>query len=182
MRPCYPWLSQGDVFNNVPVIFSRLDVAGRVHFAEEVGPAMLLTEGCALDRRQEGNSSIVRRLQFAPLRAVDSFSPRARELLHQLQINPPEAIYLDDVAGQDAVVLLGDAYPIPAAYLRPELRDFSGHQEIAEGTDAMRLVATTDPERICTMGETERLLLHDKMTVYWTYRRAEGPTLFDVAR
>jgi hypothetical protein len=125
---------------------------------------------------------MVQRFQFAPIRAAQDFDPGARDLVSQLQISPPEAIYVDDVQGQEGVVLLGEAYPLPAEYFKPELQDFSHHEMVSDGTDPVRLVATADHDRVCTMLEAERLLLHDKLPVYWTYRQAEGPTLFDPRR
>jgi hypothetical protein len=177
LQNAQPWLAQGDVFALLPCTVPRVDHAGQVQFLRREVSAVLLTEGCQLDKPEPGKplAPRIRRLQFAPLRPIEDLRAETQLLLRQHQINPPEAVYLDEVDGEEVVAFLGEAFWLPAGYFFLELQDFSGCEGI--GGDTMRVVARRNASRLCGMSEAERLLLHDKMTVFWTSLRAEGAEL-----
>ena len=141
--------------------------------------AILLTEGCQLDKRDIVNGAPVHRitrLTFAPLRPIDDFEPHDQELLRALHtIDPPEGIYLDDVEGEECAAMLGEAFWLPAAYFSPQIADFSGTPDI--GLDPMRLVAGTNDDRVCGMSLAERILMQDKMHVFWTATKRKDSSL-----
>lgn len=67
MRPAYPWLCQGDVFEQVPVVTFGRNEAGAHNFRSDF-VAALLTEGCQLDKpRQAGEQLSISFFQLAPI-------------------------------------------------------------------------------------------------------------------
>lgn len=173
-----PWLCQGDVFRSVPIVYPR-QVDDQIKFESRSGAALLLTENCQLDKIGPGEGQpAIRRLVFAPIWPLTALATSMQRLLREHQVNPPEGVYLDDIGvGQETTALLGEAYQLPASYFSVSIQDFHGTPGLEP--HAVRLVANRNADRLCSMTTAERLLLHDKMTVFWTRMRAEGSTLFD---
>ncbi len=171
MRECYAWLSQGDVFVEVPIVRPR-HVGDGVTFFPNQGPALLLTYGCVLDKRTHSNPPRPQssRLQFAPVRSPESANLGAQRmtlLRDGGEISPPEAIYLDLRDAGECVALLSDAFTLPTSYFALEIEDFSGHQGCDE-TDPFHAIARQHGERAETLTSEELHLMHLKMNVFWT--------------
>jgi len=164
MRPCYEWLSQGDVFVDVPII--------RHGAANERGTALLITYGCALDKRtSKAGRPQITRVQFSPIRTLQSLQldPYRITLLRTQAISPPEIVYLESVGGDggEGAALLSEVYTLPAPFFDLEILDWSGHDG-CDLEDPHHATARLNSARTVTMTLDERALLHKKMNVFWT--------------
>jgi hypothetical protein len=152
---------------------------GAVSFRQVYTAALLLTENCQLDKRDMVDGTAVHRisrLSFAPLHSINDVNENVQSLLRDtFSIDPPEGVYLDDVDGQECFAMLGEAFWLPAPFFSPRLEDFSKEPDV--GSDPLRLVATRNDVRVCGMCVSERILLNDKMHVFWTATKRRGSEL-----
>ena len=72
MRSHLPWLCQGDLFRDVPIVDCTLQGRATIRPRISNGPALLLTHDCAMDKRTKSGLPRVERLQFAPLKVVSA--------------------------------------------------------------------------------------------------------------
>ncbi len=94
--------------------------------------------------------------------------------LRRGQLNPPDAIYIDDPGnGEPSVSLLSEAFTLPATYFNLTVADFTGIPG-SDPEDPHHAVARSHGERARTMTEGERELLHYKMSAFWTGTVPEG--------
>jgi hypothetical protein len=150
-----------------------------VRFVSEIGPALLLTEDCQIDKRTSSGKrpKPASRFQLAPIRLLD-INHVGHDRVTRLRagdLNPPEMIYLDDAGtGEEAMALLGESFPLPSAYFQLELRSFDDHPDNVDDDDPMRMVAGRPGlQRSRTMTAPERQLLQAKLAFYWTHSSLE---------
>lgn len=167
LAPHSAWLSQGDVFKKL--LFVRAGVSdSRAAQSLDHSPAMLISHGCAIDKKSNGKMR-VEHLSFLPLLSVEAL-PKDRAALLRSKANelqPYEALYLADVEGVgESYVMLTQPYTLPAALLRPELRTFTA-EETGEKED-QRVVATMWDTRVGTLNPECLTLFSQKWNVQWT--------------
>jgi hypothetical protein len=166
-----PWLCQGDIFRDIPVLIPRiLADAMVVAVAVELGPAILVTHNCAMDKQTRSGQPRVERLNFLPLLSLDATDPNRRALLRRRSLEPYEALYVGPVAEfGETYCVLSEMYPLPARYFRPSIRSFEGHP--SAGSDEQQyLVPTVNDTRIGRIDDSVLRLLHDKLNAHWTRR------------
>lgn len=161
-----PWVSQGDVFADVPIVRYGRSALGQV----TNGPSLLLTADCQLDKRTRSGQTKIRTLQFAPLQNVEDLDQNRRALIRRDGLQPPNPFYLGEVdtgAGEwEAFVLLDEIYAVPIESVgAAEMVDHS--EEMEDEDDAWRL-HLVDVKRLYSLHDSRRDLLHDKITAFWT--------------
>ena len=76
MEDALPWLCQGDVFELLPQVVVNVGAAGTVAaHAADVGPCLLVTHDCDLDKPQGRRPDApprIERLQLLPLRDLNA--------------------------------------------------------------------------------------------------------------
>lgn len=169
MRTPEPWLSQGDLFSEVPLVIAHVNERGAVRYVEGTGPALLLTDNCILDKRtRKRQTPKVGRLHVAPVRALadlDLEEDSQRRLLAG-ELNPPEPIYLDLGRDGQAVALLGETYPIPSEYFGLE----ATKDDADAGDDYRVMIGRTDRDtRSYAMERAEQRLLQEKLAYFWSH-------------
>ncbi len=114
--PHKPWLSQGDIFTQV--LIPRVGVRdGLPAAAVERGPAMLITHGCTLDKKNGRGLSILEHLTFVPLQSVAALpEDRAGDLrARAAALAPYSILYVGQVeAVGEAYATLHQPYTLPA--------------------------------------------------------------------
>jgi len=174
LEECLPWLCQGDIFRSVPVLTPRvLSDASVIAVSVEVGPALLVTHGCALDKANQGVPRI-ERLNFLPLLAVEASRPDRQSLLRRGKLQPFEAFYLGDTPEiGESYCVLSEIYALPASYFQPIMQSFEAHPQAPDDAQDY-LMATKNDSRIGRLIESGLALLLDKFNAYWTRRLPEG--------
>jgi len=167
-----PWLSQGDIFSKVLIAQAGV-VDGMAQAVTKRGPALLMTHGCALDKKRKAAGREVSRLEylsFLPILSVEQLPPERAEPLRTMgnegQPTPYEALYLGDVPEVgEAYVALGQPYTVPALFLRTELEAFTAEQtgDVAE----TRVVPTINDERVAMLSPEGLDLLSAKWLAFW---------------
>ena len=167
MRDHLPWLCQGDIFADAPVLAVELANDG-LEVALPMGPTVLLTHDCAMDKPNRTGQPRAERLQFARLRAIDSL-PREQQVSlrgNREKVAPYEALYLGEVAVLgESFILLTDPYYLPAAYFGLMFGDYSDHPRA--DSDAQYVTPQTHDTRLGCLDETQIVLLRQKMTAFW---------------
>jgi len=171
LRIHLPWLGQGDIFGEVPVIGAELDPAGNVHAYSSPGPAVLLTHDCAMDKPDKATGlPRVERLQFARLREITALSPDRQANLRGAakKVGPFEALYLDEIPQfGETFMLLTDPYYLPARYFDLTLLAHGDHPE-AESQSAIYTTPRRHDTRIGRIDAEQLDLLRQKMLAHWT--------------
>jgi hypothetical protein len=171
VRPVKPWLCQGDLFENVPRVLVRQLFSGDIDSVVDPGAALLLSEGCQIDKRKGNGQPNIPRLVFAPvnLLSASGLDGNIVSRLRNYEIAPPGAVYIPDVGdGNEGVALLSEAYPIPAPYFSLASENFALHPE-SDPADPHHVVARSNAARLSTMDDAELRVMHDKMTTFWTF-------------
>jgi hypothetical protein len=169
-----PWLCQGDVFELLPQLVADLSADRQVRASIDVGPALLVTNGCDLDKpngRRDAQPRI-ERLQFLPIRDLRQQEENRQRMARSAELLPPEVVYVaPEVAGVgEGFCLLSEMYSLPAGYFDPRLREFE-HPEAEPGK--AHLEATAHGNRLGRLGTAEVDLLQSKMVAFWPRRIAE---------
>ena len=131
-------------------------------------PAMLISHGCSIDKKDGRGRSKLEYLTFVPLQNVALLPPdRATNLRASLgQVKPYEAMYLGEVPRiGECYVMLTRPYTLPAALLQAELRDFTA-EETGEAPDA-RLVAGVWDTRVGCLSAGAVDLFQRKWVAQW---------------
>ena len=168
MRNHRPWLCQGDIFANAPIVDVTLTVTNGLQLALPTGPAVLLTPDCAMDKPNRRGEPRVELLQFARLRAIDSLPRDRQALLRQKQndLGPFEALYLGELGELgESFILLTDPYHLPAQFFALKFEGYSSHPEAESG--ARYATPQANDARLCRMDETQVELLRRKMIAFW---------------
>lgn len=183
MRPSLPWLGQGDVFSDVPIVSTALDSSGHVTASLVNGPAILLTHDCTLDKANNRGVPRIERMTFARLRCLSVVDNNRKALLRKNEFEPTEALYVSSVAPYGEVFLvISESYFIPAAYFAPA-RDIFQHPEAEEQVPYLH--PTQMDTRIGRLEEDELQLLRRKMNGFWTRTVPRTPadaSVVDAAR
>jgi hypothetical protein len=174
LAPQRPWLCQGDVFELLPWVLTRL-VDGEVKPYGDSGGALLVSDGCQIDKRDNSGPlpiTRIERLQFAPLRAVDDLRNQDhRQRVRNLNPNPPEPVYVGEVPGfeGDYFAALSEVYDLPAAYFDPELKDRTGDLQLEpDDPDPWRLMIRDHDTRVGSLADDLLKSMRRKMILYWT--------------
>jgi hypothetical protein len=175
-----PWLCQGDVFSDVPLVVASYE-NGEVGFTATTGPALLISEDCQIDKRtsRAGKPKPANFFQLVPVRAL-SRNQLGSDLVRRLldgDRNPPALVYLDDVGGNEALAVLSESFPLPSAYFELDVEDFTGDpRHDPNDPDPVHVVARRPGlHRVAAMSEAERHLLQEKLAFYWTHAELRDP-------
>lgn len=175
MRDHLPWLCQGDIFASTAIVDVSLAATGEIQAHSIVGPAVLLTHGCDMDKPNSDGTPRIERMQLARLRAIESLpASRQRALRSQPgSLGPFEALYLGEVATLgESFIFLSDPYYVPAAYFLPKFEQYLGYPD-AEG-DAKYLTPLARDSRIGRLEAEQLALLRRKMTAFWARVKEEN--------
>ncbi|GAA6525030.1 hypothetical protein [Intrasporangium sp. DVR] len=159
------WFAQGDVFYSVP-----LPANGEFEGDNE-SPALLITHGCALDKKSRLGHLRIERLNFLPLQNVAA-QEREKQLAlrsYARDLNPSEVLYLGHLPEHDfeAFVVLSQPFTLPAAIFDPTLIDV--RDESGNVIDT-RLSGRSSHRRIARLSDCHVELFKDKMNAFWTRR------------
>lgn len=164
MQSHVPWLCQGDVFSDVPIVSVSSSTKIDVHV--DRGAALLPIENCQLDKRRRNRTSAVLWLQFLPLPDLNDAEPNLRQRLLAREVSPPSTVYVGKASsGEELYGHLGEAYPLPPAYFGLEMQSFEGNI-FADAADPYHVVPTVNDSRIGRLTDTWLRTLHHKM---WGY-------------
>ena len=170
---CDQWFSQGDVFVGVPLGALPEDDTWPQMPSEApiLRPALLVTHGCALDKKSRSGELRIERMHFLPLENVAAQSADKQSALRRgaREINPSEVLYLGDVPGLpwEAFVVLSSIHTVPARVFEPilvEVLDDDGH------VSDRRLSGQQHSDRVARLSDDHVELLLDKLNAYWTRR------------
>ncbi|MCA1607441.1 MAG: hypothetical protein LC775_18700 [Acidobacteria bacterium] len=171
VRTHLPWLGQGDIFGEIPVVGAELDHAGNVRVYSSPGPAVLLTHDCAMDKPDKATGlPRVERLQFARLRSITALPSNRQASLRGAakKLGPFEALHLGEIPQfGETFVLLTDPYYLPAQYFDLALLSHINHPE-AEPVGAEYTTPQRRDTRIGRIDAEQLDLLRRKMFAYWT--------------
>jgi hypothetical protein len=163
-----PWLCQGDIFADAPVIDVILSDTNELQVSLPMGPAVLITPDCAMDKPGRSGRPRVERLQFVRLRAVDALPLGQQNSLRgsRSKLGPYEALYLGDVADYgESFILLSDSYYLPAAYFALGFEDYSDHAQ--GGPDARYVTLSLHDTRLGCLDTEQVELLRRKLIAFW---------------
>jgi hypothetical protein len=161
------WLSQGDVFEQLPIF--RCVVAGNgidIERTRDIGAAILLTEGCQLDKKSQGIST-VETLSFAPIYALDESN--IPDIDHQKMLRSGQkklygVTYVSNTSdGGEGVAFFRDTYGLPASYFDIQLKQFED-----DGKSELRAVAVSNDRRSGTLDADERDFMKWKLAAFWS--------------
>ncbi len=163
-----PWLSQGDIFKKLLVVNVgvRDDAATA---ALEQAPALLVSHGCAIDKKKGNGQSALEYLTFLPIQDVTALpQDRARNLrASAAELTPYNVMYLGQVPEVgESYVMLNRPYTLPAALLNTSLRDFTA-AETGEDDDR-RIVNLAWTTRVACLTPDAVALLQRKWNAHWT--------------
>ncbi len=158
------WLSQGDIFLDVPVPDLRA--------SDHSGPALLATYNCALDKRTGSGKSKVTHLNFLPIRSLTLVQPQLAEALRSnpTSLTPYVALYLSDLPtiGEGYVNLM-ECFTLPISEFSVEIQDFSEDLSVGDpGEDCCRLVDNSPRVRSSTLSPSHHGLFLEKWRAHWT--------------
>ena len=168
MRDHLPWLCQGDIFSSVPVADFTLTDANEVEVSLPIGPAVLLTHDCAMDKPTKTGVPRVERLQFVRLRSIDGLPLQQQQTLRggRMSVAPFEAMHIGDVSRLgESFILLSDPYYLPAGYFTLKFDDYSNYPDIEP--DARYVTPQAHDTRVGRLDEAQLDLLRLKMLAFW---------------
>jgi hypothetical protein len=170
-----PWLCQGDVFQLLPQIVATFDPPGdSVRSEIDVGPSLLMTHGCDLDKPTSKGQPRIERLQFLPLRDLNRQTPDRQRLARARSVAPPEVVYVGQVDGVgDAFGLLSEMYALPSVYFQLALIEFADDPRAEPGKG--HLVAGRHGTRMGRLPTEDIDLLHRKVAAFWPRFDARPP-------
>lgn len=111
LRDNLPWLCQGDIFGNAPIVDVGIAASGEIQATIISGPAVLLTHDCDMDKPNRDGTPRAERLQFVRLRAVDVLPRDRQQTLRATRdrIAPYEVQYLGEISGfGESFILFSD--------------------------------------------------------------------------
>jgi hypothetical protein len=169
LRTHLPWLCQGDIFRDVPVIDVTLADPSRVEVISRSGPAVLLTHDCAMDKPNRRGEPRVERLQFARLRSIDALPPDKQGSLRgsATSSGPFDVLYVGEISDLgESFILLSDPYYLPAAYFALRFDDYTGHPDAGAGSATYAAPGAHDT-RLGRLDQAQMDLLRVKMLAFW---------------
>lgn len=168
VTPVRPWLSQGDIFASVPVLDISLTLGSPVARLP-VGPAILITHDCALDKKSNKGVSRLEDVTFLRLQNVAELPPERQGNLRGSagRFQPYEAMYLGRVSDLgECYVMLTAPYTLPAQIFRPELREYD--EGSSAGEPGVYLTPTDFDSRVAKLSADGLDLLRKKWMIQWT--------------
>jgi len=169
VRAHLPWLAQGDIFRDAPVVDVTVAEGSRVEVASRLGPTVLLTHDCAMDKPNSRGEPRVERFQFARLRSIDSLSGDLQRSLRgsSNSLGPFEVLYLGQISDLgESFILLSDPYYLPAAYFALRFVDYTGHPD-ADANNALYATPSAHDTRLGRLDQSQIELLRAKMLAFW---------------
>ena len=171
VQPQRPWFRCGDVLSSIPMSRPRLMSAdGAVTFESSVGPALLLTHDCAMDKRRRNGTPRTALLQFAPLAQMSQLSDDLAQGLRAQRsaLAPLDTMYVGEVDGiGDCYISLLDPHYLPIEYFGAQVVDQSGH-ELCDPDDPFHLTPGRRDTRVETLDDEQIQLLQMKMMAFWS--------------
>lgn len=162
------WLSQGDIFKRL--LIPNVGVRDGTPTAElDQVPVMLVSHGCAIDKKKGNGQSALEWLTFVPLQDVTALPrDRAGNLRASAGQDQPYAVmYLGDIPEVgESYAVLNRPYTLPASLLAPSLKDFTA-EETGEGEDR-RIVNGAWTTRVACLTPLGITLLQRKWSAHWT--------------
>lgn len=166
------------MFELLPQIVVSVGVSGTIASSTEVGPCLLVTHDCDLDKpkgRAADAPPRIERLQLLPLRDLDAQPKDRRDLLRRHELSPPEAIHIGHVAGVgDAFGLFSEMFYLPAAFFVLSLIEFPDHPAAESGK--RHCVATRHGNRAGRLTSDHLELMRRKMAAFWPRFDVTTPT------
>jgi hypothetical protein len=156
------WLSQGDIFSDLPLVDTFLG-SGVSVAALPRGHALLVTHDCMLDKCNKHGTSLVEHLTFLRLIDVEAQLATKRKQLREAKDKeqPYRALYIGDVEGfGEAFVDINAPFTHPAELLGTESRDHDDGDR--------RLAATLNADRAGRLSEDVVQLFRIKWNANWT--------------
>ena len=133
----------------------------------DLGPSLLVTHSCNLDKRRGSGEVHITRLQFLPLLDVAAEILERQAAVRRDTLNPPEVLYLGAMPGAwEAYVLLSEMYTLPAAMFAPRMETFAGDHR-ADPEDPTHLVLGRNADRLGRLSGDRIRILYDKMALFW---------------
>lgn len=164
--PFQPWLSQGDIFQSVMIVRAGISNAVVVQ-AVERGPAILVSHGCAIDKKNKDGSLKTEYLSFLPLQSAQLLQPDPLATLRANRQGPYEALYLGEVPQiGESYAMLTQPYTLPIALFQPVLRTFTAEETGSE--EDQRVTLTQHATRVASLTEPQLELLLTKWSIQWT--------------
>lgn len=168
-----PWLSQGDVFAQIPVW-----QAGMLSQQTIVrGPALLVTRSCDLDKAKNNGQPAIEFLNFLPLQSFSELHNANRNKAEELRRRalegadtPYSVLYLGDIPQiGECYAPLTQPFSLPAELFKVEIRVFSPDEtgEVPEA-DHRRLIAGANDTRVGRLGDPLANLFVRKWIIHWT--------------
>lgn len=170
-EPPNSWLSQGDVFQSVPILGLVLDEQLRAEI--QYGPAMLMTHGCAMDK-PSGRSLRPRvpHLHFAPVRSILTLTrDRQFELRRRRwRVDPSQVAFLGELPDiGEGYANFSEVYALPAEFFDLTLE--VPHEAPCEPA---RLRLRSDDVRIASLTSDAAQLVRLKLAKYWARLQPNG--------
>lgn len=165
VAPAFPWLCQGDLFRSAPVLYYP-DLSHDFLAQLRMGPAMLVTHDCALDKMNSKGVATIERMTFVRIRKLATAPEHRQQLMKTkaTELTPLEAQYLGHLEGLgESYVSLSDPYYLPAAYFEGETKGFPGLDH-----DDKRLSIAKHDTRFARLGDEALALFRNKWNGYWT--------------
>lgn len=164
------WLSQGDLFRNLLIPRAGVD-QGAATVALTQGPALLVSHGCAIDKKRKG-ISVADYLTFVPVHDLSIVNHDKAKALRAAAngLTPYEVLYLGSLPGLgEAYAALNEPFTLPTLLLRTELRNYSP-DDTGEAEEEQRLTPNVWDTRFGTLNPDVIDLLADKWNALWTRR------------
>lgn len=171
MQEALPWLSQGDVFREVPILRPGLDLSAEVvEIDQSRGPALLITHGCTIDKASNSGRSTNKHLHFLPLISVAQQDPGRQDVLRRNELQPYDVLYLGDCGDplEESFVSLGEVYYLPVAMFDTDLATWPDHAEAEEGI--RYCTPRRNADRVGRLDDDQLELFLKKMNIFWTRR------------
>lgn len=167
MQAHLPWFSQGDILERVPIISVDAPIEGSLSVTSPLGPAVLLTHGCAMDKASRAGKPSIRTLHFAPLVAVSHQDPSRQRLLRAGGLTPYEVMHLGDCGPfGESFIVLSQMYALPTAYFVPTVIAWPDHP--AALPDDRYCTPSANASRVGRLDDAQVDLLKRKMNAFWT--------------
>ncbi|MBD3924701.1 hypothetical protein IEZ26_08725 [Nocardioides cavernae] len=167
-----PWLSQGDIFSSVLIVRAGVSQAVATQGIAR-GPALLISHGCAIDKKTNSGRSKLEYLSFLPLQSVAELEEQSAGNLRRSAVDPTlrpfEAFYLGEVPSVgESYVMLTQPFTLPADFFRPELQPFTA-EDTGDAEDTRPVPAMGDT-RVGQLTEDAVGVFSRKWAIQWTRR------------
>jgi hypothetical protein len=133
-----------------------------------LGPALLVTNGCDLDKPRSKRADApprIERLQFLALADLAQQDATRQQLARKRELAPAEVVYVGEVPGVgEAFGLLSEMYYLPAELFDLELRT-SDHEAAERGKRLAH--ARSHGSRVGRLSAKDVDLLGLKMAAFW---------------